>query len=70
MIKTKNGYVTSLEAAKILGFSQDHIRRMILQDKIKAVKLGHCWIIQLSDLKDIKRKRFPKLEDNTTHGSD
>lgn len=68
MIKNKSNYITSAEAAVILGFSADHVRKLINQGKLKAEKLGRNWIINQKDLCKIKRKRFPK--GSQPHGSD
>lgn len=62
MIKNKSVFVTSMEAAMILGFTQDHVRRLILTGKIKAQKLGPNWIIKKTDLKGIVRQRFPRVQ--------
>lgn len=56
----KDKYITSFEAAKILGFTPDHVRRLIGEGKIKAIKLGNNWLIEPHDLKDVKRVRFTK----------
>jgi excisionase family DNA binding protein len=55
MIKDK--YYTTSQAALIVGFSQDHVRRLILQGRLKAEKLGNGWVIKHKDLALIKRKR-------------
>ena len=60
MTKLRDEYLTSFEAAKRLGFSPDHVRRLVRAGKIRAVKLGHNWLILEKDLKDIKRLRFPQ----------
>lgn len=56
----KNKYLTSYQAAELLGFCQDHVRRLILSGKIKAEKVGNNWLISPSDISKIKRKRFPR----------
>lgn len=60
MIKNKNDYVTSAEAAKLLGFSPDHTRRLMAEGKIEAEKLGRSWIVKTKNLANIKRQRRPK----------
>lgn len=45
------------DAAKIAGFSQSHIRRLIRQGKLKATKLGHDYMIDDKHIKTIKRRR-------------
>jgi excisionase family DNA binding protein len=61
MIKHHKGqYMTSLEAAQLLGLTQDYVRKLILQGKIKALKLGHNWLCTRKAIKHIKRQRFPR----------
>ncbi len=60
MIKSKSDYFTTTEAAEIIGFHPDYVRRLILDGKIKAERLGRNWIIKLSDITKIKRQRFPR----------
>lgn len=69
MIKNKANYVTTQEAAGILGFHIDYVRRLILRGKIKAEKLGHNWLIQECDLKKVKRQRSPKTKESEDNGS-
>jgi excisionase family DNA binding protein len=69
MIKNKN-YLTSLQAAKILGVTPDYIRLLIGKDKLKATKLGHNWLIRPSALAKIKRKRFGTKKEIKSDGSD
>lgn len=49
--------LTSAMAAKILGFTADHVRHLIGKGKIKAVKLGHDWIVEPKAIAHIKRLR-------------
>ena len=70
MIKNKANYLTSAEAAHSLGFSPDHVRKLILQGKIKAEKLGRNWIIEKKNLDKIHRLRFPKHKESVDDGSD
>lgn len=56
----KDKFLTSFEAAKLLGFTPDHVRRLILTGKIKAEKIGHNWLINPRDLRGVKRLRYPK----------
>jgi excisionase family DNA binding protein len=53
-------FLTTAMAAKILGFSQDYVRKMCLKGKIKAEKLGYDWVINEKIIKGIKRKRKSK----------
>ena len=59
-VENKSLYVTASEAAKLLGFTPDYIRRLIWTKKIRAEKLGANWIINKKELKKITRQRFPR----------
>lgn len=59
MIK-KSEYVTSAEASIILGFTHDHVRKLIKNGTIFAQKIGHNWIIEKKLLKNVRRQRFPR----------
>ncbi len=69
MIKNKSNYVTSAEAAVLLGFSRDHVRKLIIQGRLKAEKLGRNWIIEKKNLEKIHRQRFPRHKENVDDGS-
>lgn len=68
MIKSKDNYLTSAEAARALGFSHDYVRKLILQGKLKAEKLGRNWIIEKRDLRKIHRQRFPRTKESMENG--
>lgn len=69
MIKKKSNYVTSAEAAKLLGFSPDHVRKLIHQGRIKGEKMGRNWIIEKKYLEKIHRQRFPRQMEKVDDGS-
>lgn len=58
MIKDK--YLSSAEAARLLGFTPDHVRRLIIQGKIKAEKVGHNWLVKPKDILHVRRIRHKK----------
>lgn len=62
---TKN-YLTTKQAALLLGFCPDHVRRMIGQGKIKAEKIGNSWLIKIKDIRNIKRQREKGIENGIT----
>lgn len=64
MIKNKSRYLTSHQAAIQLGFTPDYIRRMIAQGRIHAEKLGTSWLIDIRQLRKIKRQRFSREKDS------
>jgi excisionase family DNA binding protein len=49
--------VGTKEAGEQLGISQDHVRRLLEQGKIKGKKLGRDWVVLSLDY---KRRRKPK----------
>jgi excisionase family DNA binding protein len=63
MIRGRGRYFTSAEAAKILDFSEDHIRKLISKGKINAIKLGRNWVIYEDELNKVTRQRFPRDKD-------
>lgn len=65
----KSDYLTSAEAAESLGFSQDHVRKLIYQGKIKAEKFGRNWVVEKKDLYKIRRQRFPREKEISTNGN-
>jgi len=46
------------EAAKRMGISQAHLRRLLEAGKVKGIKLGHDWIVLSLAY---ERKRRPKI---------
>ena len=59
----KNRYLTTAEAATLVGFTPDHIRHLIVKGKIKADKIGHTWFISPKSLGKIKRLRNAKAKE-------
>ncbi|MCX5786037.1 MAG: helix-turn-helix domain-containing protein [Elusimicrobia bacterium] len=45
-------YITSAEAAKLLGYTIQHTRLLIRQNKFRGQKLGRDWLILQSDLEN------------------
>jgi excisionase family DNA binding protein len=62
-------FLTSKQAAEKLGFAPGYIRRMCVDGTINAEKLGKTWIINVTELKKIKRQRHPKETDKDAAGS-
>jgi len=54
---SKKRYLTASEAAHELGFTATHVRRLIYQGRIKAVKIGNQWMIEPRAIKGIERVR-------------
>jgi hypothetical protein len=60
---TTGKFITSKMAAEKLGFSPDYIRRRCADGTIKAEKLGAVWIVQLSELRKMKRQRYRRKKE-------
>lgn len=69
MIRSKSNYLTSAEAAEVLGISHDYVRKLILLGKIKAEKLGRNWIIDKKNINKVHRQRFPRHKETMVDGS-
>ncbi len=71
MIKNRGNLLTNAAAAEILGFSEDHVRRLVREGKIKGQKVGGIWLIYEKDLAKIKRqrKKFFRKREKGIHGS-
>ena len=59
------GYLTTAEVAELLGFTPDHIRRLVMDGKIKAVKLGNNLLFKPKDIKAVKRLRKSPMKEVT-----
>ena len=64
----KNKLLTTKMAAEILGFTPDYIRRLIMDGKIAAEKIGHDWLLTETAIRHVKRQRFSEPKE-VTHGS-
>lgn len=48
--------VTSERAAKLLNVSDGWIRQLIIAKRLKAVKMGKTWLIDIHDLERLKKE--------------
>lgn len=62
-MKNNNLTTTTILAAK-LGFTPQYIRRLILEGKIKAIKIGHDWLIDEKAIRNLRRQRPQKVKEN------
>ena len=54
-------FITTMQAAKILGVSDRRVRQYVEEKRLKAQELGGMYLVREADLKKItKRKRGPK----------
>jgi excisionase family DNA binding protein len=50
-------FLTTQQAAEGLGVSDSRIRQLILVGKLAAVKAGRDWLIKVSDLKLMEKRK-------------
>lgn len=56
MVNNTRKYISTKEAAKILGFSHSHLRWLIREGKIKgAEKISLRWVLKITSLPEINR---------------
>lgn len=62
--KPKTKYLTTKMIAEKMGFTPDYIRRLCGNGKIKAIRLGHDWMISDQDFEDwlMSREQNKELE--------
>ena len=56
-------YISTKEAAKKAGFSEEHIRKLVKKRLLKGRKIGRDWLIVPSSVDEYlasERKRGPK----------
>ncbi len=51
----KNTLLSTKEAAKKLGLSQDHVRRLLENGVIRGQKIGNSWVV--FDLSYIRKRK-------------
>lgn len=57
-------FLTSRQVADKLGFTAEYIRRLCADGTLKAEKFGKTWIISITELKKLKRQRFPREKED------
>lgn len=45
LTKYADQYVTTRQAAEMLGVVTEHVNRLLIDRKIKGAKLGHSWLV-------------------------
>jgi len=49
-------YVTSAEAARCLGYTIQHVRRLITDRKLQGFKIGRDWVVLKSSVEAFSAK--------------
>lgn len=50
-------YLTTKQAAKILGVNDSRIRQLILAGRLPATRFGWSWMIKAEDLEKVKDRK-------------
>ncbi len=57
MSKDLTQYVTSKQAAEMMGVVTDHVYRLIEGEKLKTIRLGHEWLIYVPSIEKYRRTK-------------
>lgn len=50
-------WITTREAAELLGVTDAHIRRLLLEGKLEGHKFGHIWAVRYSSAQEYLSSR-------------
>lgn len=53
-------YVTTKQAAVMLGVGQEHIRKLLIRSKVKGMHLGRDWLVFVPSLEKYMSTKSPK----------
>jgi excisionase family DNA binding protein len=59
-----NLLISTKEAAQVLGLSQDHVRRLLEQGKLKGKRVGNSWVVLELNYQRKRKPRTSKKEGN------
>ena len=48
-------WLTTEEAAQILDYNIEYIRRLIRTDRLKAMKHGHIWLVDPRSVEELRK---------------
>jgi excisionase family DNA binding protein len=50
-------FITSADAARQLGYTVQHVRRLVRQGTLSGVKMGRDWVVQQSSVQELMALR-------------
>ena len=50
-------YITSADAARQLGYTVQHVRRLVRQGTLSGVKMGRDWVVQQNSVQELMARR-------------
>lgn len=60
MTKDLTKYVTTRQAAEMMGVVTEHINRLLIDGKLRGLKMGNAWLVYVPSIekyRDTKSKR-------------
>jgi excisionase family DNA binding protein len=57
MTKDLTKYVTTRQAAEMMGVVTDHVYRLIEGDKLRSIRLGHEWLIYVPSIEKYQQTK-------------
>ena len=61
MMELKDTYISSLEAARILGVHPMSMQKLFRDGKLRGVKIANRWLIRRADLEEFAKTYVPKV---------
>jgi excisionase family DNA binding protein len=63
---TRLKYVTTNEAARMLGYDESHVRRLAIEGELKGIKWSREWMIELDDVMERRKLRLKQKRGRPT----
>ncbi len=57
---TTENLLTIAETAKLLGYTQQHVRRLVAAGELAGEKLGRDWVISRASVEDYRARIGPE----------
>jgi excisionase family DNA binding protein len=55
--KAEHDYISTTEAAEILGISRQRVLTLVQDGRLKAIKVANVYLIKKADLADVKDRK-------------
>lgn len=60
MSKDLTKYVTTKQAAEMLGVGQEHVRKLLSRGKVKGMHIGRDWVVFIPSIEKYVGTKSPK----------
>ncbi len=61
MVSLKDSYISSLEAARVLGAHPMSMQKLFRDGKLRGEKIANRWLIRREDLEEFAKTYVPKV---------